>query len=120
MEKEKGWLSRTFSFVVKAALVTIPIAFAANIGWQLLLDPTFFPWLHDPNNVMAQAMVMKMEGLRHAALWATGLEGDGPLSGVMQNWLAPEVQQIMAERTAAPALLQNSGQSLLAGNFPGM
>lgn len=120
MEKESGWLSKAFSFAVKAALVTIPIMIVGNVFWQLALDPTFFPWLHDPNNIMAQALVMKMEGVRHTALWAAGLEGDGPLSGIMQSWLQPEMQQIIAERTAAPALLQNSGQSLLAGSFPGM
>lgn len=112
-DKKDGFFSLKNLF--RIAVVAIPLAIGVNVFWQLALDPTFFPWIHDTTNVTAQALTMKMESFRHAALWAFGLEGDGPLSGIMQAWLEPEVNQILAERTVDSIALENMGDQLLSG-----
>jgi len=119
-EKKKGFLSSIFNFetITKAILITIPLVIVGNIFWQLALDPTFFPWIHDNSDVMSQALIAKMEPVRHAALWTFGLEGDGPLSGIMQAWLQPEMDQIIAERNFTPDQTENLGNMLMEGLEP--
>ncbi len=91
-KKSKGFLSKAFKF----AAWTIPIAVAAAVGWQMFLDPQFFPLFHDNTNVMAQAWRLMINDYFGWIPKMLGLSGDGGLlhTPIAQSFLQPYIDQV--------------------------
>lgn len=85
--KKKGWLTGAFKIAV--------IALAVNIGWQMFLDPLFFPIFHpkDGTNEMGAAMIMFMQEWFGWIPYHLGLTGDGGL-------LRPLMETVLADQLA--------------------
>lgn len=91
-KKESGFLKKAFWFAVKTATVVL----AANVAWQLLLDPLFFGPIHDPTNTTAQAFVALVKDWFGWIPDLTGMTGDGGLlhTELAQKWLAPYMEKV--------------------------
>jgi len=86
-KKSSGWLTGIFKIAV--------VALAVNIGWQMFLDPLFFPIFHpkDGANEMGQAMIMFMGDWFGWIPYHLGLTGEGGL-------LQPLMKFILADQLA--------------------
>lgn len=65
----------TLSWIFNVAVVAV----AVNVGWQLLLDPLFFPVFHGAQNEVAQASILFMKDWFGWLPYHLGLTGEGGL-----------------------------------------
>jgi hypothetical protein len=102
-KSEKGWLSKAFWGAVKICTVVL----AANVAWQLLLDPLFFTPIHDPMNETAQAFVGWVQDKFGWIPDMTGMTGNGGLlhTDFAQGVLAPYYKQVAV---AKPAMIHQT------------
>lgn len=76
-EKKSGWsLTSVFSVAAITAFVVTTIE---NIGWQLVLDPIFFPIVHGMGNATSLAWIAMMQDWFNWIPYHLGLMGDGGL-----------------------------------------
>jgi hypothetical protein len=103
-------LMHTFNKVAKVATIAAGFVIGGYLG-SMIFDPFFFPIIHDPSNVMGQALKSFMTdnfGFIHE--WM-GLSGSGGLlnTDLAQSVLAPYIEN------ATPAVVSGgiSGEDIL-------
>lgn len=121
MSTLSGSISNVFNHAAKAALVVGGFVVGGYIG-SLLFDPFFFPVIHDPTNLMGQAIKSFMiENFGFLHEWM-GLTGSGgllnmePLKSVMAPYLAGVTPTAVAgvAGAAASPLLDMSADDIFA------
>lgn len=109
-----GSLSKTFNHAVKAAGIVAGFVVGGYIG-SMLFDPFFFPIIHDPTNMMGQAIKAFMTdhfGFVHE--WM-GMTGDGGLLHMdpFKTLLEPYFPQAAAASAAASMPAEISADDIL-------
>ena len=79
---KKGWLKKAFWGAAKWCTIGLAITITGHLFWQTLLDPLFFPVIHDESNVVAQSLQDYMRDKFGFVLEKIGLKGDG---GILNN-----------------------------------
>ncbi len=95
MESQQSSLSDDFNFIAKG-FKWAAFGFVAAVGWQVFLDPIFFPIFHDTTNATAQAFVSFINSSFDWIPDIVGLTGDGGLLNMdwAQNILEPHYDLI--------------------------
>lgn len=91
-KKEKGLLRKAFEYAAKGVVMgTI-----AAVFWQVILDPIFFPLIHDVFNINTQAWVAFVQSHLNWIPEMLGFSGDGGLlnTDFMQAILEPYKEQV--------------------------
>jgi hypothetical protein len=107
-----GGLTSTFNKFAMGALKLATIGLCAAVFWQVLMDPIFFPLIHDPTNLNMQAWVMFVNDYLGWIPQILGFAKEpGLLSGPMDSLLASRKELLQIPSTESVGNLFSDGLS---------